>query len=403
MDSVIAAAQIKFTGGQDHDAPGVETVVGAVDDEGAAVDGVGALALDALLAGGVLLSGGRLLGGGSAGAAGRKAVAGAHVHAGAPVTGGQIKGTAVDLEGAAGADGVSLGVDGIGAVNDVEGAQSGVLRVFRMDAVLARGDGKGAAGNGHAVFAGHHQIVLGHYAVSRLGLDGQAAGAVEGQVGFGEDHRVDVVVVDGHVGATVGQGVFRSLRQGDKDLVGLQGVNGGGSGTLDGYAVQHQLDLVRIGGVDHDLTVLQGAGEPVDPLGGDDHLTAADGHPVGVTGSGGTAEGDVDHLTFIVAAIQVPVAEPGGTGLGDRRVHLSRCGTGGGGTVGAGGAAAEQEQAAEQHGTGARCVDMVHRILIYSVAAVVSWWQREISRFPFRSRSASMRPFSWAEAFRVRS
>ena len=66
----------------------------------------------------------------------------------------QVKGTAVDLQGSLGADSVPLGGNGVAAVGNVEGAQGEIIRIFRVDAVLARGDGKGAVGDGNAVLAG---------------------------------------------------------------------------------------------------------------------------------------------------------------------------------------------------------------------------------------------------------
>ena len=89
-----------------------------------------------------------------------------------------------------------------------------------------------------------------------LRVDGQAAGTVEGQVSLGKDHRVDVVIIDGYVFPAVGQGVLRTLCQGDKHLVSLQSVDGGGGAAGDVRPRQHQLYLLGIAGVYNNLAVI---------------------------------------------------------------------------------------------------------------------------------------------------
>ena len=145
--------------------------------------------------------------------------------------------------------------------------------------------------------------------MSRLSLDGEAAGAVEGQIRLGKDHRVDVVVIDGLIGPAVGQGILRSLRQGHKYLIRLQGVDGGGSGTGDIRPGQHQLDLVRVPRVDHDLSLRQGSGEEEGSRVGDGHPAAVNSDRVGGTGSSLPVEFNRDCRALVIGACQIPVAE----------------------------------------------------------------------------------------------
>ena len=69
--------------------------------------------------------------------------------------------------------------------------------------------------------------------MSPLRGDGEGASPVEGQVRFGENHTVDVVVVNGHVGAAICQGVVRVRSGGEKHLVGRGNVDGRGGGAGD--------------------------------------------------------------------------------------------------------------------------------------------------------------------------
>ena len=118
------------------------------------------------------------------------------------------------------------------------------------------------AGGGQGVAAaGDHQIVLGHHAMTGLGIDGQTAGAVQGQIGFDEDDRVNVVVIYGHVLPAVGQLVLGALRQGDKHFIRLQRIDGGGGAAGDIRPRKDQLHLIRFTCVDHNLAVGEGAGK----------------------------------------------------------------------------------------------------------------------------------------------
>ena len=184
------------------------------------------------------------------------------------------------MQRSAGADSVPLGGDGEGPVRHIQEAQGGIVGVFRVQPILAGGDGEIASRHGqtvlpsHAVLrsgdgvsaAGDGQLVLGHHAVARPGVDGQTAGAVEGQVGLGEHHGIDVVLINGGIAAAVGQGVFRPLCQGEEHLIGAFGIDGGGVGAGEACAVQDDLHLVGIPGVHHDLAICQGTGHQISPL-----------------------------------------------------------------------------------------------------------------------------------------
>ena len=102
------------------------------------------------------------------------------------------------------------------------------------------------AGSGNGIAAlGDDQFVLGYHTVTCLGLDGEASCAVEGEVGFGKDHSVDVIFVDGYILAAIGQMVLCPVCQGNKYLICRQGVNGSGGGTGDVCAAEDDLYFGR--------------------------------------------------------------------------------------------------------------------------------------------------------------
>ena len=243
-------------------------------------------------------------------------------------------------------------------------------------------------GNGVAA-AGDGQLVLGHHPVACLGVNGQTAGAVEGQVGFGEHHGIDVVLINVGIAAAVDQGIFRPICQSEEHLVGVFGIDGGGVRAGDIRAGQDDLDLVRIIGIHHDLSVCQGTGHQIGPLVQQGNPGAVNGDSVGSAGSGLSRQLDGDGGALIIAAVQIPVAEQG----------VSRCG----GAAGRSGvcvlAATEQQRNAQQwHSDSFHIVPPVH-----SPAGPVSCWHREISRFPLRWRRVSIKAFSCPPSRRVRS
>ena len=347
-------------------------------------------------------------------AAGSKAVPCGHGNGSAAPAGGQVKGPTVHLQRSAGADGIPLGGDGEGPIRHIQKAQSGVICVFGVESVLAGDDGEIAARHGQAVLtrhavlrggdgvaaAGDGQLVLGYHAVARLRVNGQTAGTVEGQVGLGEHHGIDVVLVDGNIAAAVGQGVFRPLRQGEEHFVGALGIDGGGIGAGEACAGQDDLHLIGIPGVHHDLTICQGAGHQISTLVQQGDPGAVDGDSVGITNSSLPLQLDVDGGALIVASIQIPVAEQG------RRVDDGHRFCAGGCRVSSVGSgicvltAAEQQRKAQQQWNG----DSFHVVPpVHSPAAPVSCWHREISRFPLRWRRASISAFSCPPSRRVRS
>ena len=317
MDGVVSAGKGEDPAGDGQISAAVDAVIRTVHGECTAIDGQSALRLYTLLADGVLRGvchflcfcgrgrflscrlGGELrrlaavaavrplrrcpaLGGWAAvgprpvltartssHAAGGKTLLSGHGDRGTALSGGQIKGSAVHLQSSAGADGISLGGNGKFAIRHIQKSQRGVIGVFSVETVLTGGDGKCAARHGQAVLACHavlgggdgvaaacnSQLVLGHHPVACLGVNGQTAGAIEGQVGFREHHGINVVLVDGGIAAAVAQGIFRPLCQGEEHLVGVFGIDGGGVSAGDIRAGQDDLDLVRIIGVHHDLSV----------------------------------------------------------------------------------------------------------------------------------------------------
>ena len=140
-----------------------------------------------------------------------------------------------------------------------------------MEAVLAGSDGKGSVGNTECVFAGqtmtggfngvspsgYDEIILGNNSVSCLGADGEGSASVEGQIGFGKDDGVQIVFVDGDVRSAIGQGVFRSVSQGEVDMIGLQCVDGRGVCAGNIHPVEHQLYLGGVRRINLNLPVIQ--------------------------------------------------------------------------------------------------------------------------------------------------
>ena len=151
-----------------------------------------------------------------------------------------------------------------------------------MEAVLTRGNGKAAVGNGDAVVsgqavvggsdgiaaAGDHQLILGHHPVPGRRLDGEAAGAVESQVGLGKKNRVNVVFIYGHILPAIGKVVLSPIRQSKEHLIRRQSIDGSGGGAGHIHAVEDKLDFVALAGVDNDLPVCEGAREEIYALGG---------------------------------------------------------------------------------------------------------------------------------------
>ena len=104
--------------------PSMEAVICGIQLEGTALNGEGAVRLDALLAGGVLLhSSFRGFGGGGRFFKRRwpmlarpRHLVGAHSDRGATLPGGNLEAAAVHLKCPAGANGVPLGLNGVGAI-----------------------------------------------------------------------------------------------------------------------------------------------------------------------------------------------------------------------------------------------------------------------------------------------
>ncbi len=289
----------------------------------------------------------------------------------AAAAGEDVEGAVVDLQGAAGAQTVAFRTDVKDAVLDVEIAQRAVLVILRMDAVLARGDGHagvgdadvvlagdGMAGGGQVVAAvGDGQFVLGYDSMTGGGGNGQRAGAVDGQVFLGENHRIDVVFVNGKEAAAVGEYIVGVLRQREEHLVRLQDVNGGTGLAVDGGVVQHQLGLVGLFCVDDDHAVVQRAGDHIGAFIKDGNGAAGDLDRIGGAGGAVSVQGDQCAFARIVAAFIVPIGKSG-VGID----HGSAAGNAGGGLCGGRGdgsiavargrgrtSAAGQQQAEEQN------------------------------------------------------
>lgn len=238
--------------------------------------------------------------------------------------------------------------DGVGSVAQVDKAFFGVLLIVALNTIFAGLEGDGTIGYGHTVrsaqtvagdvdlvgAAGDHQVIFGHHSMSPLRGDGEGASPVEGQVRFGENHTVDVVVVNGHVGTAIFQSVVRVRSGGEKHLVGRGNVDGGGGCTGDVSVVQNQLDFIRLRGLYHHHTVLQGPGEKVGALLGDGNGAPVHGDGVAVAGRGGT-QLDVSRTLLVITELKVPVTEQlgqvhvaRGNGLRGRKVLTGYCGSG---------------------------------------------------------------------------
>ena len=234
-----------------------------------------------------------------------------------------------------------------------------------------------------------------------LAGDGQGAVPVQGQVGLGEDGAVHVVVVRLDEVAGGGEGVLGLVGQGDEHLVGLPDIEGRAALAGDGDAVQHQLDLGRLGDADDDLPVGEGAGQQVGALGGDGDGVAVDGDagPVGGGGAVGERHGDV----IGVADLKIPVGEHvalrGDGGGGERLGRRGGGGAGGGGGAAAGGAAQAQRGRQDQreqlffHGEDLP-IPNCDGPRLYSAALSVIGRAALISRLPLRQRSSSISSFS---------
>ena len=161
-------------------------------------------------------------------------------------------------------------------------------------------------------------------------MDRLAAGPVEGEITFGKDHPVDVVVVHRGIAAPVFQGIGRTGGGGNEYFIRRGDIDGRAVGMGDAHPVQHQLDFVGVVGVHHHPAVLQAAGEDIYPLVGDGDGAALHRNGVAVGFGAGAGEGDMGGALFVVADLLVPVAEQGG-GVYPLQIGGSGSGAGGAG------------------------------------------------------------------------
>ena len=189
-----------------------------------------------------------------------------------------------------------------------------------MDGVLARSEIIGAACDADAVFAaqrlrgrldlhsagGKDQVVLADNAVARRCVDHKLTGAVDRQILLGEDHGVDVVLVDLLEGAVVGKLAQRAGIQGNEYLVSLGHVDGGKGLGIDGRAAQDKLDLLGVRGV-YDHAAIERARENVGARLRDGHGGAVDGNTGACAGGAVARQRDCDRLGFVIFAGKVAV------------------------------------------------------------------------------------------------
>ena len=222
-----------------------------------------------------------------------------------------------------GAEAIASGGDIKPAVPNKEEPKLAVVVVFRVDAVLAGYNGVASVGDPDTVLtadamllgtdgiaaAGKHQVILGDNSVSCLGLDRQAPGAIQGQIRFGKDDRIDAVAVYVGVLPSVCQTVLRVRSRGKKHLIRLPDIDCRRSGAADVRAVQHQLDLIRVLCVNHNHSVIQRAGEDINAFLRDGYGSLRDQHPLGIAGGAAAGQQDPRSRFFVIADLQIPVCE----------------------------------------------------------------------------------------------
>ena len=216
-------------------------------------------------------------------------------------------------------DGVVPGGDIQRAARDVDVALARVLFVIGFDGVLARGQSEGAAADGHGVVAlegilgggdgddaaQDAQVVLGADAVIVLAVDDQFARAVDGQVVPGADAGIGGLFKGTAVHRAVGEAVDAAGSQGEGHLIGGDHIEGRGILAGQGQSAQHQLHLVLLAHLHHDLAVLAGAGEHVDAGLGDIGRGAVHGDAAAVHQHATVAEGDDHRLRPAVALVKI--------------------------------------------------------------------------------------------------
>ena len=184
---------------------------------------------------------------------------------------GDVKSAAVYLQQRGGVDAVIGRIDGERTARDINAAQRFVVIIFRVEAVVARGNSKAAVGNsntvpgpdgvvccGNLIHAGRdRQLVLTNDAVSGRRADLQAPRTVEGNIIPGVDHGVHIILVDRGEGTAVGEGTGRAIGQRDKYLVRLLHIYGGKCIGPDAHSVKHQLHLILFARVHNDTAIIQ--------------------------------------------------------------------------------------------------------------------------------------------------
>lgn len=194
--------------------------------------------------------------------------------------------------------------------------------LVRLDAVAAGGQREVTVRDLHAVAPAqgvlhriHHigaarddEVVLRAHRMTVGARHRQGARTVQREVGPAEQGGVGLVgAVFQHVVRPVRERVRRAVRQRDEALVRLPHIERRPVLVVDARAVEHHLNLVSIGNLHHQPSVIKRARHHVGALRRDGHRRPLDRSPVPIDRSRRPAQHDMRGRSVVIGSILVPV------------------------------------------------------------------------------------------------
>ena len=237
----------------------------------------------------------------------------------------QFKIATVHLQSSTGTNGVSLGVDRIGPILNIQEPFGCIICIFGVKAVLFCCDLECASSNRKTILAYqtmlcgsdrvaaicNRQFILRHHSVTSLSIDRKAAGTIKSKVSLGKDHAINVILIYGSVCTTICEGVVRSLFQGNKHLVCVQRIDGCRISACNIRTRQDDLHLVCVISIHQDLSIIQCTGNEVCTLIKQGNTRPVDRNCVRVTGNRVSCQFNAYSSAFIIIAAQITLTEQG--------------------------------------------------------------------------------------------
>ena len=280
MDAVIAGGNGQGTAVDDRNRIGMNRIIGRINGDIAAVNQQTCTCFQAFHAG-------HIFGGICCYSPGfwGTLTAGAHAatHKVAPAAGAvllavfitaagkNVNGTAGQLHIKSRTEAVTLGFNFHRSAGNINKAHICFVSILNVNTVLAGINGNFATLDTDAVIniqamgsgmnvdltAGDGQIVLADDAVASRRSHIQASVAIDGQIGFAEQCTVHTGGIIRSKVAAIGQGILRSISQGQENLLSADNIQRSGISAGNTGPLQNQMNLSLFAGIDHDAAVSQ--------------------------------------------------------------------------------------------------------------------------------------------------